>query len=71
MLQTAIDLLEAGYKVVYVADCMGSRKPIDKKYGIKRAKQEGAVIVTYEQLLFELLAGATNPAFKAVSALVK
>ena len=70
-LQTTIDLQAAGYQVVYVVDCAGSRKANDKKYGVKRAKQEGALIVTYEQLLFELLSGSTSPAFKAVSALVK
>lgn len=71
VLQTAIDLQAAGYQVIYVADCVGSRKAVDKKYGIKRAKQEGALIVTYEQLLFELLSGAESPYFKAVSKLVK
>ena len=71
VLQTTIDLLAAGYTVVYVVDCVASRKAMDKKFGAKRAKQDGALIVTYEQLLFELLGGSGNPAFKAVSALVK
>jgi hypothetical protein len=71
VLQTAVDLQAAGYQVVYVTDCVGSRKAMDKKYGIKRVKQEGALLVTYEQLLFELLSGAESPYFKAVSKLVK
>ena len=71
VLQTAVDLRAAGYQVVYVTDCMGSRKAEDKKYGIKRAKQEGALLVTYEQILFELLGGASAPAFKDISRLVK
>ena len=71
VLQTAIDLQQAGYQVVYVTDCVDSRKPLDKKYGIKRAAQEGAILVTYEQILFELTQGASSPAFKTISNLVK
>ena len=71
VLQTAVDLQAAGYRVVYVTDCVGSRKANDKKYGLKRVGQEGALLVTYEQLLFELLQGATAPAFKEISKLVK
>ena len=71
VLQTAVDLRTAGYQVVNVIDCMGSRKAEDKKYGLKRAGQEGALLVTYEQVLFELLSSATAPAFKDISRLVK
>ena len=71
VLQTALDLQAAGSQVVYAVDCVGSRKAQDKNYGIKRVAQEGALLVTYEQVLFELLQGAAAPAFKAISALVK
>ena len=71
VLQTAVDLRAAGYQVVYVVDCVGSRKAEDKEYGLKRAGQEGALLATYEQILFELLGGSTAPAFKDISRLVK
>ena len=71
VLQSAVDLLAAGYQVIYVADCTGSRKAEDKEYGIRRAGQEGALLVTYEQILFELLGSATAPAFKGISTLVR
>ncbi|MDR2075730.1 MAG: hydrolase [Desulfovibrio sp.] len=71
VLQTAIDLREAGFRVVLVADCAGSRRSGDKEYGLRRAAGEGAILVSYEQLLFELLAGASSPGFKALSALLK
>lgn len=71
VLQTAVDLRAAGYQVIYVVDCMGSRTTEDKQYGLKRAAQEGALLVTYEQILFELLGSATAPAFKDISKLVK
>ncbi len=71
VLQTAIDLLADGYQVYYVTDCVGSRKAMDKKFGIKRAAQEGARLTTYEAILFELTANTANPAFKGISNLVK
>ena len=71
VLQTAIDLRAAGFQVVLVADCVGSRRPGDKEYGLRRLAGEGALLVSYEQLLFELLATAASPAFKALSSLLK
>jgi nicotinamidase-related amidase len=71
VLQTAVDLRAAGYQVVYVIDCTGSRKAEDKKYALKRAEQEGALLVTCEQIVFELLGDAAAPAFKDISKLVR
>jgi hypothetical protein len=71
VLQTAVDLRAAGFQVVLVADCVGSRRPADKEYGLRRIAGEGALLVSYEQLLFELLATAASPAFKAISSLLK
>ncbi len=70
-LQTVIDLREAGYQVVFVRDCLDSRKLSDLDCAILRASQEGAVLTSYEALLFELTATAKNPSFKQISALVK
>ena len=70
-LQTAVDLLEAEYSVLMVADCLGSRKSNDKKMGLRRAAQEGAILTTYESILFELTVGKESPAFKGISQLVK
>ena len=71
VLQTVIDLREAGYNVFLVTDCIGSRKNSDKEASIKRAMAEGAFICTYESVLYELTAGAGNPHFKAISKLTK
>jgi nicotinamidase-related amidase len=71
VLQTATDLLTEGYGVLFTADCTGSRRPYDKKAALKRADREGALIVTCEQILFELLESATAPAFKSISALLR
>ncbi len=70
-LQTAVDLLEADYHVIFVADCMSSRDPVAKEYGLQRAVREGARLATHDSILFELTVGKSSPAFKAISKLVK
>ncbi len=71
VMQTVVDLLEMGYNVVVVADCVGSRSAFDKETGLDRMKAEGAKLATCESILFELTVGAKNPHFKAISKLVK
>jgi nicotinamidase-related amidase len=71
VLQTAIDLLSSGYIPVIVEDCVGSRNPNDKKIAIERLRKEGAVITTYESILFELLRYSGTESFKKISRLVK
>lgn len=71
VLQTAIDLLEKGFNVFFVEDCVGSRKDNDKNMAVKRAEKEGTFITTYEGVLYELTQGAANPHFKAISKLTK
>ena len=71
VLQTCIDLLSSGYIPVIVEDCVGSRNPNDKKIAIERMRKEGAVITTYESVLFELLRYSGTDAFKKISKLVK
>jgi nicotinamidase-related amidase len=71
VLQTAVDLHDAGYRVIVVADCTGSRKADDKSLAMRRLAAEGIVPASYEQILFELLRGARAPAFRDISNLVK
>lgn len=71
VLQTALDLLEAGYSVHLVEDAVGSRAPQNKEAGIARARRHGAEPSTVEMALFELMQGKEHPQFKAVQALIK
>lgn len=71
VLQTALDLLEEGFFVVIVTDCISSRKQKDKDTAIQRLIQAGVIPTTYESLLFELTANAKHPVFKEISKLVK
>lgn len=69
--QTVIDLIESGYTVFIPADCVSSRKPIDRRMAKSRMRAEGAVYTTMEGILFELCGGAKEPEFKEISAIVK
>jgi nicotinamidase-related amidase len=71
VLQTCLDLLDAGLIPVVAEDCVSSRKPNDKKIAIERMRQEGARITTLESLLFELTRLAGTDTFKSISRIVK
>lgn len=71
VLQTLIDLKANGYVPVLVEDCAASRTDHNKQIAVERAKQEGAIITTYESLLFELLKEAGTPTSKKIQRLVK
>ena len=69
--QTALDLIERGYSVYVIQDCIASRKESDSLCSQQRMAAAGAVITTCESVLYELLRGARADGFKAISALVK
>ncbi|QKJ24240.1 hydrolase [Poseidonibacter lekithochrous] len=71
VLQTCIDLLEAGLQPVLVTDCVTSRKQKDTDMALERLIQAGVIPTTYESILFELTVNAKNPVFKQISSLVK
>lgn len=69
--QTALDLLEKGYGVFLIVDCVSSRSSYDKKYALKRMSNAGITNTTCEAVLFELCKGSREPGFKEISSLVK
>mgnify|MGYP003790731227 CR=1 FL=1 len=71
VLQTAIDLMENGITPVLIEDCVSSRKENDKKIAVERMKKDGAIVTTYESILFELCRYAGTEQFKTISKLVK
>lgn len=71
VLQTVLDLINSGYQPVVVADCVSSRKESDKAVALNRMFQHGAIISTYESVLFELTRSSRAPEFKAISTIVK
>lgn len=71
VLQTALDMLNEGYRVLLAEDCLSSRRESDKKNGIWRAVEEGALPTTYESILFELTRISGTPEFKVISKLIR
>lgn len=71
VLQTAFDLLAAGYQVFLAADAVGSRRQLDWKVALERLAAAGATIVTTESVLFEWCESAEAPEFKQFVAIVK
>lgn len=71
VLQTVIDALVQGYRVVVVQDGVGSRKASDWQLAQERLVGLGAEYVSLEMLLFEWLETKDAPAFKQILNLVK
>ncbi len=71
VLQTVVDLLDNGFRVAVVTDCISSRKQTDQDIALRRIEQEGAMLSTYESVLFELCRYSGTDQFKSISKLVK
>jgi nicotinamidase-related amidase len=71
ILQTALDLLELGYKVYIPVDCIGSRKPLDKEVAVQRMISAGAIPSTGESLIYEMLGSAEHEKFREILEIVK
>jgi len=69
--QSALDLVNQGYRVYIMEDAVGSRSNIDKKYAGRRMVEAGCIGTTVEAALFEMVGDAKNPCFKEISNLVK
>jgi nicotinamidase-related amidase len=69
--QTCLDLLGEGYRVFVVADAVSSRTQENYRFGLDRMGAAGAVIVSAEMALFELLERAGTEEFKQIQNLVK
>jgi nicotinamidase-related amidase len=71
VLQTALDLLSAGFEVYVVADAVGSRTDLDREIALSRMSQVGITVTTTESVLFEWCETSSAPEFKQISQLVR
>lgn len=71
VLSTALDLIDAGYRVHVPHDAVNSRRAADRSWALQRMQQAGAQITTTESALFELLERCDTDDFKIVARLVK
>ncbi len=69
--QTGIDLINAGYGVQVVDDCVSSRTKRNKEIGIDRIKQAGGALTSNEMVFFELMKAAKGDKFKQIVQLIK
>lgn len=71
VLQTAIDLKEAGYVPIVVMDCVSSRSFDNVDLASERFRYEGIMMTSLESILFELTRSSSSTEFKEISKLVK
>jgi len=69
--QTAHDLLQNGYQVHLLTDCVGSRFEHDKLAAIQKLTTNGAFPSSLEMALFELLRDSRHEQFKEIQHLIK
>jgi nicotinamidase-related amidase len=71
LMQTALGLLDAGFRVWVVAQACGSRSPDNHQLAMQRLLQAGATIVSVEMAAFEWLHTCEHANFKHVLKLLK
>ncbi len=71
VMQTALDLVAAGFDIHLVRDAVGSRSPMDRDTAIQRLERAGAKIVTQEMIAFEWLERGDAPEFKDILSVLK
>lgn len=71
VLQTALDLIAAGFNVHVAVDAVGSRFDVDRATAIRRLENSGVTPSTTETAIFEWCATSTAPEFREISRLVR
>ncbi len=69
--QTAHDLLDEGFEVHVLTDCVGSRFTQDKETALRKMQMSGVVPSSTEMALFELLRDSKHEQFKAIQNLIR
>ncbi len=69
--QTALDLIDAGFRVFVAVDAIASRYSIDREVALRRMERAGVVLTTAEAAVFEWVGRSGTPEFKAISKLVQ
>jgi nicotinamidase-related amidase len=71
VLQTALDVLAAGFDTYVAVDAVGSRFDVDRETALRRMESAGVILTTTESAMFEWCRTAEVPEFKMISALAK
>ncbi|MEN3000375.1 MAG: hydrolase [Armatimonadota bacterium] len=71
IMQTALDLLKAGYRVHVPYDAVASRGKPEWKYALLRLQHAGAVVTSVESVTYEWLYQAGTEEFRQLLPLIK
>ncbi len=71
ILQTCLELMNAGFITALVVDAVGSRKPVDHETAVRRMEQAGVIPTTVESILLELVGEAGTDRFKAILPIIR
>jgi nicotinamidase-related amidase len=69
--QTSVDLINAGYEVFVLDDAVSSRFLHNYQSGLAALRDAGAVVVSTETAVFQLMKVAATPEFKKISSLIR
>ncbi len=69
--QTAHDLLDRGFQVHVMTDCVASRFSHDRDAGLAKMQLSGVIPSSVEMAFFELMRDSTHEHFKAIQSLIK
>jgi nicotinamidase-related amidase len=70
VMQTALEALDRGIDVFYMAEAIGSRNARHKKEAVHRVREAGALVGSVEMFAFEAMRSSTHPAFKQVQKII-
>jgi len=71
VLQTGLDLLDAGYSLHVLRDGVFSRTAENHQLAIQRLHDAGTTISSVEMALFEMIRTSAHPEFRTISRLIK
>ena len=71
MRQTCLDLLELNYGVHIVVDGCSSIGVGDRNVGIQSMRDHGAILTSFQTVVFEVLRDPNHPKFKDILAILK
>jgi nicotinamidase-related amidase len=71
VLQTALDLLDAGLQVFLPADALQARTPLDHEMALRRLERAGAIVTSVEATTFEWMGTAEHPQFRTISKMIQ
>lgn len=71
VLQTTLDLIRKGHTPIIIPDACLSSTTLKWKNGLKLAKDNGAIIMNFETVMFYLLQRIGTPEFKMLTGLLK